>query len=87
METLTTLIDNYNYNHHAIITPESIHSTLWEPLNNLRIDSNRESLLENWKYKTEFTAVENSHVNGNKEFALHNWEISFTLAFWMCIYH
>jgi hypothetical protein len=87
MDSLTALIDNYNYNNHEIITHDSIYETLWQPLNQLLHDPNKEALIEGWKYKTELISVENCHSNGHFEFTQLSWEKSFTLSFWMSIYH
>lgn len=85
---LTMLVDNYNYSNESMITPESLHETLWNKLNRLRTATNKNALIEGWKYKTELLSAEIAHKNGiNKYTKLENEEQRFVVDFWMCIYH
>ena len=90
LDDLTKIIDSYNYNdkNKEIITPAILHHELWNGLNKLRHAENKDALLEEWKYNTEFITTEKCHQNDVSQFKLLDiWEESFVLYFWMCIYH
>jgi hypothetical protein len=84
-DRLTTTIDNINDEQH--ITPEYLYNALWADIDQLRHDQNREALLENWKYKTEFYIAEENHKNEQKTCPSVTWAQSFTMFFYLCIYH
>lgn len=84
---LTRRIDLSFSNDELMQTTENIHQQLWSGLNCIINNPNKNLLIHNWKYKTEFNHTISQHANGNKQFKLLNWEASFTLYFWMCIYH
>jgi hypothetical protein len=85
LETLTDIIDTYNYEHESMITPESLHSKLWPGLNQLREAHNRETLIKEWKYKKDLELVEASHDNIFVN--VTDWEQRYVVAFWLSIYH
>lgn len=82
---LTNLIDNCNYEKESIITPKSLHTLLWSKFNQLRTATNKDALIENWKYKKEFAIVENP--DANNFFKLEDAEQQMLMHFWLCIYH
>lgn len=85
---LTDVIDTYNYEIEAMITPLSLHHKWWPLLNQLRQAPNKEALLEGWKYKKDFESAEYSHVNNiNTHINVDNWEQRFVMDLWLCIYH
>jgi hypothetical protein len=88
LDNLTTLLDNYNYDNENFITPQSLHATWWPGLNQLREATNKQALLEDWKYKKDLLNVEYCHTHGeNRYVAGDNWEQRFVLALWLSIYH
>jgi hypothetical protein len=84
---VTMLIDDCNYNKEPIITVDMLHERLWNGLNKLRLATNKDELIEEWKYKSDLISTEKSHENNNKDFDKVGWEHSFVLSFWMGIYH
>ena len=88
LNTLTELIDTYNYHNEDLITPQSLHAKLWPSLQQLRQAPNKVALLTNWKYKKELESAEVSHANNaNAHMKLDDWEQRFVVDFWLCIYH
>jgi hypothetical protein len=87
MDPFTTIIDNLNYNNNKTITTEDIYEIFWPHFQRLLKTPNKEALVKDWKYETQFIATEKSHANNCKDFDHLDWEHSFVLAFWMCIYH
>ena len=85
LEHLTAIIDNINDEPH--ITPEYVHEQLWQGINQLRHDPEREARLADWKYSTDFCIAEEQHIDEKKACASVNWEQSFTMFFYLCIYH
>jgi hypothetical protein len=84
-DRLTTTMDNINDEPH--ITPEYLYNALWADIDQLRNDQNREVLLANWKYRDDFLGAEEQHQNGQKTCPLLTWAQSFTMFFYLCIYH
>lgn len=68
-------------------TCADVNTNLWNDLDNLRNNNNRNNLLENWKYKTAFEFTEHCHSNGYKSFYNMSWEDSFALAILFAVYH
>jgi hypothetical protein len=88
LETLTSVIDTYNYEHESMITPESLHTKLWHGLNKLREAENKDTLIKDWKYKKDLELVEESHVSyNNSHVNVGDWEQRYVVAFWLSIYH
>ena len=88
LDTLTDIIDTYNYEHESIITPESLHAKLWTGLNKLREAHNKETLIKDWKYKKDLQLVEESHVSdANSHITGADWQQRYVVAFWLNIYH
>ena len=88
LDILTDVIDTYNYEHEDMITPESLHAKLWPGLNQLREAQNKETLIENWKYKKDLQLVEESHINyTNNHINVADWQQRYVVAFWLSIYH
>ena len=90
LDELTELIDNCNYgkediNNEYIITPKSLHTLLWSKFNQLRTATNKDALIENWKYKKEFIIVEKP--NANDFVNVEDAEQKMLVHFWICIYH
>lgn len=87
LNELTTLIDNFNYKNNESITVEMLHDRLWTGLNKLRMATNKDNLISEWKYNLNFISTELRHTNKNKSFEKVEWEKSYVLDFWMGIYH
>ena len=88
LDVLTKVIDNYNYEHESMITPESLHATLWPTLNELREAHNKDTLIKDWKYKKDLQSVEESHVSDtNSHIGVDDWQQRYVVAFWLSIYH
>ena len=88
LDTLTDVIDTYNYENESMITPKSLHSKIWPGLNKLREAHNKETLIKNWKYKKDLELVEESHVSdANSHIGVDDWEQRYVVAFWLFIYH
>ena len=88
LDKLTDVIDTYNYDNESMITPQSLHTTWWPLLNKLRQATNKEALLEGWKYKKDLQLVEASHAYDSNSFVnVGDWEQRFVLALWLSIYH
>lgn len=85
LATLTDIIDNINDEPH--ITPEFLHTKMWHYLNQLRNDPQRETLIEDWKYKSDFQSTEEYHQYEQKTCPQLKWEQSYTMFFYLCIYH
>ena len=84
---LTMLIDQLNYSNEPSITGEMLHKKLWTGLNKLRLATNKDDLISEWKYKSDIIATESSHENNSKSFTKVDWEKSYVMDFWMGIYH
>ena len=84
---LTMLIDDDNFNMSPGITIDMLHERLWSGLNKLRLTTNKDELIAEWKYKSDLISTERSHENNNKDFNKVGWEQSFVFSFWMGIYH
>jgi len=84
---LTQTIQQLNYNNYITISPQLLHEKLWNGLNLLRNAPNKNELLADWTYKSEFMATEERHTNEDTQFTLTKWEESYVYFFWMCIYH
>jgi hypothetical protein len=85
---LTLLIDNFNYDKEELITPKSLHETLWTKLNRLRTAPNKNALIDGWKYEKELLSAEFSHETKiNMYTKLENEEQRFLVDFWLCVYH
>ena len=82
---LTTLIDNCNYTKEEKITPKYLHTLLWDKFNQLRTATNKDTLIENWKYKKDFTLVE--RPNANDFVNLEDTDQQMLVHFWLSIYH
>ena len=88
LDDLAKIIDCLNYANKETITPLILHDELWIGLNKLKHAQNKDALLEEWKYKSEFIATENCHQTNVSHFKLiYFWEQSFVLYFWMCVNH
>ena len=87
LQELTIIIDSCNHTDGFIETADNIYNNLWRGLNIIRNSSFRKKLLHNWKYAEDIKHTERWHENGDKLCNLLNWEQSFTVVFWMCIYH
>lgn len=88
LDKLTDVIDTYNYDNESMITPQSLHATWWPSLSKLRQATNKEALLEGWKYKKDLQLVEASHAHDANSFVnVDDWEQRFVLALWLSIYH
>jgi hypothetical protein len=87
LNELTNLIDDCNYSKEPSITVKMLHERLWSRLNTLRLATNKDELIAEWKYKSDLISTEKSHENNNKDFDKVGWEQSFVLSFWMGIYH
>jgi len=86
--TLTRLIDTYNYENEELITPNGLCSTWWPLLNQLRQAPNKDTLLAEWKYKKELENVEFSHIHGENSYInVADWAERFVVALWLYIYH
>ena len=83
---LTTVIDNINDGAESI-TSTYLHAELWDELNRLRQDANRDELIDGWKYKGDFLFTDNCHLNENKQFTLMSWEHSYVTCLYFSIYH
>ena len=83
--TLTNIIDNINDEPH--ITPEFLRMKLWPGLNQLRNDPQREDLIMDWKYKSDFLSAEDFHQNEQRIFDQLKMEQSYAMFFYICIYH
>jgi len=85
---LTHAMDTYNYENEDLITPQSLHAKWWPLLNQLRQATNKETLIDDWKYKVNLESVEYSHAsNMNRHITLDDWEQRFVLDLWISIYH
>jgi hypothetical protein len=84
LKNLTMVIDNINDENN--ITDEFLHEKIWDSMNMLRNDPNKDELISEWKYREDFICTENRHLNGEKFFLTH-WEKSYVMYFYMCIYH
>ncbi len=87
MDRLTNLLNAY-----ADIpwgTAADVHATLWPELDNVRnYDARqRENMMRDWKYKTDFDYAMAQHANGQKMFEKLNWEHSFALTILFAHYH
>jgi predicted DNA-binding protein YlxM (UPF0122 family) len=87
LQELTALVDSANFTDEFQETTDGIYDMLGPGLNMLREYYNKDNLIKNWKYKSDFQVTEREHLNGEKVFQLLNWESSFAVYFWMCIYH
>lgn len=87
LQELTALVDTANYTDGFQETTDGIYERLWPGLNMLREYYNKDNLIKNWKYKSEFLSTERAHENGEKQFNRLTWKASFAVNFWMCIYH
>ena len=83
---LTTVIDNINDTEESI-TSTYFHAELWDGLNRLRHDANRDELIDGWKYKGDFLATDNCHLHENKQFKLMSWDHSYVTCLYFSIYH
>jgi hypothetical protein len=83
---LTTKIDNINDTDESI-TSTYLHAELWDDLNRLRQDANRDELINGWKYKDDFEITDNCHLNENKQFSLMPWDHSYVTSLYFSIYH
>ena len=66
---------------------EDVGANLWHDLDNLRNNNNRNNLLSNWKYKTQFEFTEICHANGYRSFYNLSPAHSFALTMLCAIYH
>ena len=87
LQELTVLIDTANSTNGFAETTDSIRERIGPGLKTLSEYSNKEHLIKNWTYKSDFQFTEREHLNGEKVFRLLNWETSFAVYFWMCVYH
>ena len=87
LEDLTIIIDSCNDTDGFIETTDNIHDSLWAGLYFIKNVFYKKALIKNWKYKEIFISTEEVHKNGKKNFNLLSWECSFSVFFWMCIYH
>ena len=87
LEDLTIIIDFSNDTAGFIETTDNIHDSLWSGLYFIKNVFYKKALIQNWKYKDIFISTEEEHKNGEKTFNLLSWEHSFSVYFWMCIYH
>lgn len=87
LENFTLRVQKCNsfYGFHE--TTDGVHAELGEDLQKLRLHPRQKLLLKNWVYRTEFQYSVKEHTNGGKSFELLSGESSFSLNFWMCIYH
>ena len=87
LENFTARVQKCNsfYGFHE--TTDGVHAELGEGLQKLRLHPRQKLLLKNWVYRTEFQLSVKEHTNGEKSFDLLSEESSFSLHFWMCIYH
>ena len=86
LNKLTTVIDNINAGSESI-TSTYLHAELWDGLNRLRHDANRDELIDGWKYKGDFLFTDKCHLNENKQFTLMSWEHSYATSLYFSIYH
>jgi len=91
LQEFTIIIDNCNHNDsdndEFIETTDNIYDNLWGGLYFIKNTFYKNMLIKDWKYKEIFTHTETAHKNEHKMFRLLNWEQSFSVYFWMCIYH
>jgi hypothetical protein len=87
LQELTLIIDNCNNADGFIETSDNIHDRLWCGLYFIRNACYKDILIKRWKYKYTLESTELAHENEMKVFELLDWKKSFTLYFWMCIYH
>ena len=82
---LTDLLDNYGGTDWG--TSDDVYNTLWQDINDLRQNNNKEVILSEWKYKTDYEFAENSHTDEQQLFKNLEWEHSFALSILYAIYH
>jgi hypothetical protein len=85
LATLTDIIDNIN--DEPRITHELLHTKLWSYLDQLRNDPQRETLIKDWKYKSDFLSAEKCHRQDEKTYPPSKWQQSYTMFLYLCIYH
>jgi len=82
---LTEIIDNIN--DEPSITSEILHNKMWHYLNQLRKDPQRETLIKDWKYKSDFLSTEDLYYIEENESLRLKWEKNYTMSFYLSIYH
>jgi hypothetical protein len=87
LDELTIIIETCNSTDGITETSDNIHERLWGGLYFITNVFYKKALIKNWKYKDTFIYTEEVHKNGEKNFKLMSWEHSFSVYFWMCIYH
>ena len=87
LQELTIIIDHCNGTDGFMETTDNIHESLWSGLFFIKNVFYKEALIKDWKYKDILANTERAHEDGLKVFQLLDWEKSFSVYFWMCIYH
>ena len=84
LATLTAIIDTIN--DEPRITHEILHTKMWQHFHKLRHDSQRETLIKDWKYKSYFLSAEECHQYDEKTSPQTRWEHSYTMFFYLLVY-